>query len=97
MHNSKDASQQAPFLDHAYSIPYRCLVPEESQNLLAAGGLISADRTAYSSARVQAQCMATGQAAGTAAALCAKLQLKPENLKTIVLQDRLHAQGAILA
>jgi hypothetical protein len=97
MHNPKDASQHAPFLNHAYSIPYRCLVPEESQNLLAAGGLISADRTAYSSARVQAQCMATGQAAGAAAALCAKLQVKPKNLKTTVLQDRLRAQGAILA
>lgn len=97
MHNAKDAGQQAPFLDHAYSIPYRCLVPERSRNLLVAGGLVSADRTAYSSARVQAQCMATGQAAGAAAALCARLRIGPTDLKPAVLQDRLRAEGAILA
>jgi hypothetical protein len=96
MHRPKDATQEAPFLDRPYSIPYRCLVPKGSQNLLVSGGLISADRQAFSSARVQAQCMATGQAAGTAAALCAAGSVLPSNLDSRQLRQRLAAQGAVL-
>lgn len=96
MHRSKDASQEAPFLDRPYSVPYRCLVPQGSQNLLVCGGLISADRQAFSSARVQAQCMATGQAAGTAAALCAAGAVMPSSLDFSQLRRRLVAQGAVL-
>ena len=97
MHRAKDASQEAPFLDRPYSIPYRCLVPQGSQNLLVAGGLISADRQAFSSARVQAQCMATGQAAGTAAALCVSAGIVCAKLDPRRLRERLQAQGAVLA
>ena len=96
MHRSKDATQEAPFLDRPYSIPYRCLVPKGSRNLLVSGGLISADRQAFSSARVQAQCMATGQAAGTAAALCAAGAVLPSTLDFRQLRQRLAAHGAVL-
>jgi hypothetical protein len=97
MHRAKDAGQEAPFLDRPYSIPYRCLVPKGSQNLLVSGGLVSADRQAFSSARVQAQCMATGQAAGTAAALCASATVRPANLDPHLLRERLRSQGAVLS
>ena len=96
MHRAKDSKQEAPFLDHPYSIPYRCLVPKGSRNLLVSGGLISADRQAFSSARVQAQCMATGQAAGTAAAMCAGASIPPSRLDSRQLRERLRAQGAVL-
>ena len=39
------------------------------ENVLVAGALIGADPDAYASLRVQAQCMATGEAAGISAAL----------------------------
>lgn len=54
-----------------YGIPYGCLVPEGISNLLVAGRSISAESDAAGAIRVMPPCMALGQAAGTAAALCA--------------------------
>ena len=52
-----------------YGIPYRCLIPQGLKNLAVAGRIISADRIMMSSIRIMSACFATGQAAGTAAAL----------------------------
>ena len=52
-------------------IPYRALIPKGSKYILCAGRCISSDSYANSAVRVQAVCMATGQAAGCAAALAA--------------------------
>jgi hypothetical protein len=54
------------------TIPYGALVPVRGRNILAAGRCISGDREAFSAYRVQATCMATGQAAGAAAALASR-------------------------
>ena len=56
----------------AYGIPDRCLVPRDVDNLLVAGRIISVDHMALGSVRGIPLCIATGQAAGTAAALAAK-------------------------
>lgn len=55
-----------------YGIPYRSLIPEGFDNLAVAGRIISADRAMMASVRIMSACFATGQAAGTAAALCVK-------------------------
>ena len=52
-----------------YEIPYRCLVPLGIEQLLVAGRSISADHTAHARSRNMPACMATGQAAGVAAAV----------------------------
>ena len=52
-----------------YTIPFRSLVPRKIENLLFAGRIISADPTAFASVRGMPQCMAMGQATGTAASL----------------------------
>lgn len=52
-----------------YEIPYRCLVPLGVEQLLVAGRCISADHAAHSRSRNMPACMATGQAAGIAAAV----------------------------
>lgn len=52
-----------------YEIPYRCLLPLKVEQVLVAGRCISADHTAHARARNMPACMATGQAAGIAAAL----------------------------
>jgi len=89
--------------DHGYpkdggshDIPYRCLVPKEVENLLVAGKAISTDRDAYH--RFLQQTMVTGQAAGVAAAVCAKRGITPRALEKDVseLQEILVKQGAIL-
>ncbi len=55
-----------------YEIPLRCLKSPDLGNLLAAGRCISATSEALASARVMGTCIATGEAAGKAAAdLCA--------------------------
>jgi hypothetical protein len=55
-----------------YGIPYRALCPVGIDNLLVAGMLITANHDAHMSTRNTVCCMGQGQAAGTAAALCAK-------------------------
>jgi hypothetical protein len=60
-----------------YDIPYRCLVPVKIDNLLVSGRCISATHQAMASLRVVGTCMAIGQAAGTAAALCITKGIPP--------------------
>jgi len=54
-----------------YGIPYRALRPVGIDNLLVAGMMITSDHDAHMSTRNTVSCMGQGQAAGTAAALCA--------------------------
>lgn len=51
------------------TVPLGALVPEGSQRLLVAGRCVSSDRLSNSALRVEASCMAMGQAAGAAAAI----------------------------
>ncbi len=79
-----------------YDIPYRCLVPRRMDGLLIAGRCLSATREAIGSARMGAQCMAYGQAAGTAAALAAQGGLAPRGVDIGTLRSTLQAHGAIV-
>lgn len=54
------------------TIPLGALIPKGSKNLMVAGRCLSSDRLANSALRVQASCMAMGQAAGATAALAAR-------------------------
>ncbi|MDH7601474.1 MAG: FAD-dependent oxidoreductase [Armatimonadota bacterium] len=81
----------------SYDIPYRCLVPLNVSNLLVAGRPISATHEAHSSLRVMPIAFATGQAAGTAAALCARWNISPRDLDVRRLQQELLDQGASLS
>lgn len=54
-----------------YGVPYKALRVKGLNNLLAAGMLITSDFQAHMSTRNTVCCMGQGQAAGTAAALCA--------------------------
>jgi len=80
----------------SYDIPYRCLVPKVIENLLVAGKAISTDRDSY--ARFLQITMVTGQAAGVAAAVCARRGITPRQLEDDVteLQNILIKQGVIL-
>lgn len=55
----------------SHGIPYRCLTPRGLRNLLVAGRCISTDRAVQGSTRVMPNCLATGEAAGCAAAMAA--------------------------
>jgi ribulose 1,5-bisphosphate synthetase/thiazole synthase len=77
-------------------IPYRSLIPQRIQNLYVAGRCFSATHDAHASVRSMAQCMAMGQAAGTAAALCLSEDRSPRELNVRHLQQALRRSGAIL-
>lgn len=78
-----------------YDIPFGCLVPRNTRNLLVAGRCLSATREAHGSARVMGTCMAMGQAAGTAAAM-APAGSDFAEIPIDTLRERLSAQGAIV-
>ncbi len=77
-----------------YEIPYRCLVPQGVDALLAAGRAISADHDADGYTRNQPACMVTGQAAGAAASLSARQGILPRQIEHSVLERELRALGA---
>jgi hypothetical protein len=83
-------------LKHPYQVPYRCLQAKANDNLLVAGRCLSADHVAQGSMRNVSSSFATGQAAGTAAALSVVKQIKPKHLDIKLLQKALINQGAIL-
>ena len=82
--------------DHWYEIPYRCCLPQELENLLVGGRCISTTSVAQASTRVIAPSMATGQACGTAAALCALQGLPAPKLPAEELREELGRGGALL-
>ena len=78
-------------------IPYRSLLVRDAANVLVAGRCFSATHDAHASIRSMAQCMAMGQAAGTAAALAAiGGRRAPRDLDIAALRDRLRRDGAVL-
>ena len=79
-----------------YDIPYRCLVPKGIDGLLISGRCISGDYLAINTLRLIVPCFATGQAAGTAAALAAQQGVEPRNVDTDVLRDLLREQNVPL-
>ena len=77
-------------------IPYRSLVVRDAINVLVAGRCFSATHDAHASVRSMAQCMAMGQAAGTAAALAVSGGHDTRSVDPDLLRDRLRQTGAIL-
>ncbi len=74
-----------------YGIPYRALCVAKVENLFAAGMLITTDQRAHMSTRNTVCCMGQGQAAGTAAALCAARQCGARDLPYADLRRALEA------
>lgn len=79
-----------------YEVPYRCLVPRDVDQLLVAGRCISSTHEGQAAMRIMPNCMALGQAAGTAAALCVKHGVAPRTLDAGRLRDSLLDQGAVI-
>ncbi|MFQ5473544.1 MAG: FAD-dependent oxidoreductase, partial [Dehalococcoidia bacterium] len=82
--------------DCVYNIPYRSLLPQKLNNLLVAGRCISVDHRAHHATKEIPACMATGEAAGTAAALAARGSVGVREISVPELQKRLRDRGAIL-
>ena len=78
------------------SIPRRAMLPKGSTNFLVAGRSISSDREANSALRVQASCMAMGQAAGAMAALAVQTGLAVGEVPISQVRETLREHHAIV-
>lgn len=98
VHGSGTYQKRIPVKDgNSYDIPYGCIVPKALDNAFMAGRCMSATREAHGSARNMGQCLATGEAAAVAAALCTENKLSNVREVSIpALRERLKAQGGIL-
>jgi len=76
-----------------HDVPYRAIVPEKLDGLLMAGRCISATHLGAAAGKSMGNCMATGHAAGVAAAMSASKGILPRDLKVSELQARLRADG----
>jgi len=76
-----------------YTLPFRCLVPASVENLLFAGRNVSADPVAFASIRGMPQCMAMGQATGTAAGVALRAGVPVQAVDGREIAARMKAQG----
>ncbi len=77
-----------------YGVPFRALLASGLDNLMLAGMMVTSDRRAHMSTRNTVSVMAMGQAAGTAAALCAQKDCGTRELNHTELRDAL-IQGGV--
>ncbi len=79
-----------------HDVPYRALLPERVDGLLAAGRCISATHVAASAGKSMGNCVATGHAAGVAAAMAARRGAQPREVDVTELRDALRGDGVDL-
>lgn len=79
-----------------WEVPYEALYAQQCGNLFVAGRCISATADAWQCTRVIPGAAVTGQAAGTAAALCARQGICAQQLPIEQLQKKLCEDGVIL-
>lgn len=80
----------------SYGIPFGCLVPKNTVNLLTAGRCVSGDREIIGSLRVMPGCFITGMASGAAAAISAIEEKSVRDIDIKKLQKNLKDMGAYL-
>ena len=79
-----------------HDVPYRSIVPEKVDALLTAGRCISATHVSMAAGKSMGNCVATGHAAGLAAAMSAQKGIMPRELKVAQIQDALLKDGVDL-
>lgn len=82
-----------PYKKNEMRLPYGSILPRNVENLLVAGRCISAEESSMGLMRLIPVCSATGQAAGTAAALALNHGVTPRRLDVSILQKVLEEEG----
>ena len=77
-----------------FRIPYRSLLPKETDNLLVAGRCLSADHEAHSAVRIMPICATLGEAAGVAAAVVKQSGANAHTVDVSLIQAKLAEKGA---
>lgn len=79
-----------------YTIPYRSLLPKNTDNLLVAGRCISTTHEAQASIRIMPIVATLGHAAGVASGLANKAGVGVKDVDVKQLQKQLEAEGAFI-
>ena len=97
-HNASTSGARLVFHEEGKkgAIPLGAMLPKGVGNMLVAGRAVSSDHGANSALRVQASCMAMGQAAGVVAALAAARQCDPRNVPLDLARKHLTDIGHIV-
>lgn len=77
-------------------IPYGSLVPASTEGMLAAGRNLSADPRSHAALREIPECWVMGQAAGVAAALSVRDNVRLRDVPVAELQKKLETQSAVI-
>ncbi len=80
---------------YTINLPFRCLLPTTIDGLLTAGRSISTSHIVDFYTGNMVPCIGTGQAAGTAAAICSKNGILPRELSVSKLVGTLNKQGPL--
>lgn len=97
-HNAGKSSARLVFheKDRVGTVPLGAMLPKGVKNMLVVGRAVSSDHGANSALRVQASCMAMGQAAGVVAALAASRSCDPRDVSLDLARKRLTDIGHIV-
>lgn len=76
-----------------YTIPYGCLTPKATKNLLVAGRCISSTHEAQASYRIMPTCASLGEAAGLAAAIACKEGVGVKEISVQELREKIENNG----
>ena len=89
--------ENQPYIPY-WQIPLRSMIPASRKygNVILCGRAIDADPCAFGAIRVMINLNQTGEAAGTAAALCAQSGTSMQDLDTELLRSTLTAGGSIM-
>ena len=79
--------------DKCYEMPFGMLYHPNYGNLFTAGRTVSANGWAWDVARTIPGAAVTGQAAGTAAAMCVRQRIRAADIEVAQLQEILRAEG----
>ena len=96
VHDASGSGGRLQEVNHYYTIPFRCMVPVECENLLVSGRSICGSSEAAASYRVMPCCIALGEAAGVDAALGLKAGCEAADVDIPTLRTTLIAQGAVI-
>lgn len=76
-----------------YTIPYGCLTPKATKNLLVAGRCISSTHEAQASYRIMPTCASLGEAAGLATAVACKKGVGVKEISVQELREKIENNG----
>ena len=80
-----------------FQVPIKILIPENTDNFIAAEKNLSMSRLVSSALRLQPITMMTGQAAGALAAVSIKNNLQPREIHPLKVQKKLAEAGVVLS